>query len=253
MRFSYPLRYPAFMLIQIIRKGLFMKIYLHCAGLFLLQSCLLANPVETQDLQKRDIFSWFGGEIIQFLTGNENSVEEQITHFLENRIHIINIVEFYMTHKDTLHALVGQKSSSLQVNKKSESQFPTKGFTDLASFYLENRNTIQRAVEYFAQDKEKIESALDFFKQNEIKLRSLIQKSNTPEELLQITSKNNDLNHAIIPDSTSRSFSNIVSLFSENQSEIESGVKFFEERESDMIAAVNFFYENKNILITKLG
>ncbi len=227
-----------------------MKIYVHCAGLFILQSCLLANSVDIQE-QTRDLFSWFGGEIIQFLTGNENSVKEQITHFLENRVHIINIVEFYMTHQDTLYALVGQKSPSLEVNPKSETQFPTKGFTDLASFYLENRSTIQRAVQYFAQDKEKIESALEFFKQHEIELTSLIQKSSARKELHQITLKNNEPTHTILPNLTLRSFGDIVSLFSENQPEIESGVKFFRERESDMIAAVNFFYENKNILMQK--
>lgn len=228
-----------------------MKMYKYCLLLLLLQPDLQATEEITLE-PTRDFFSWFGGgEIVQFLSSNENSVKEQIIHFLENRIYLISAVNLYMEHKDALHNLLGQKSPDIQINKKSE-QLATKGFIDLASFYLSNRETIQRAVKYFAQDKEKIESALQFFKQHGQELVQLLQEDLTKkQEYKSIVEEKTNTSYKITSDLQTRSFNEIVTLFSENQSEIESGVKFFEERENEMVAAVNFFYENKEALVQR--
>ena len=107
-------------------------------------------------------------------------------------------------------------------------------------------------IKYFAQDKEKIESALQFFKQYGQKLVQLLQQDQTKkQEYNQIVELKINAPYKISSDLQTRSFSEIVTLFSENQEEIESGVKFFEERENEMIAAVNFFHENKEALVQR--
>ncbi len=222
-----------------------MKLLIRCTGLLLIQGSFLL----AENNQPQKSFYSVSAEIAQFLSTNEYAVTDSLTLLLENKALFINTVEFYAEFKNTLHAIVNHRDITETIPEKKETKI-VKGFTDMISFYIANKNVIHRAGNYFASNQEKIKASLTFFSQYGetlvpfvLQRNAPVTKNSTPVKAVNLTTAQNHI----------RGISEMTDFFTKNQADIKAMLEYFEEREWEIMTAMEFFSKNANILKQKIG